>query len=219
MEKASGEPLQNEVFNKHVFQELVEVLQELHSARVTHRSEIDELNRLDTCRQLMLQFLKQDEIISPERCSSHIDALQEYYLEKKEIFTHKTMIHGDLWWDNILVDNGHITIIDWLESSEQDYCRDLAQLKLGTLDGVLNIKESHHFFELLLNAYKERFEDETIVERIRYYLPLLYLEESFYIPFKFFPWEIKYKEDEDIFKKRFTDYYSQSESVFRALTS
>jgi hypothetical protein len=102
-----------------------------------------------------------------------------------------------------------------LESSEQDYCHDLAQLKIGTLNAVLDITESQRFFEKILNTYTETFEDETIFERVRFYLPLLYLEEAFYIPFKFFPWEIKYKEASETFRKRFIDYYNKSECAFK----
>jgi len=215
MEKAFGIPLNKEVFNEQVFEELVNVLKRLHGSRVNSEPDIDEIERIDNCRKLILQFLKEDEIISQERFSNHLDALRDYYLEKKEIFNQKTMIHGDLWWDNILVDNGRIKIIDWLESSEQDYCHDLAQLKIGTLNEILDINESQRFFEKILNAYKEKFEDETIFERVQYYLSLLYIEESFYIPFKFFPWKIKYEEDADNFRKRFIGYYKKSEWAFK----
>ncbi|MCK5625746.1 phosphotransferase, partial [Candidatus Bathyarchaeota archaeon] len=215
MEKAFGILLNKEVFNEQVFEELVNVLKRLHSTRVNSRPDVDEIKRLDNYGKLILQFLKKDEIISQERFSNHLDALKDYYLEKKALFNQKMIIHGDLWWDNILVDNGRIKIIDWLESSEQDYCRDLAQLKIGTLNEVLDINESHRFFEKMLNSYKEKFEDETIFERVRYYLPLLYLEEAFYIPFKFFLWEIKYKEDAEIFRNRFIDYFKKSELAFK----
>lgn len=215
MEKAFGIPLNKNVFNEQVFEELVNVLKRLHGSKISSRSDIDEIKRLDNYRKLILQFLKKDEIISQERFSNHLDALRDYYLEKKALFNQKMIIHGDLWWDNILVDNGRIKIIDWLESSEQDYCRDLAQLKIGTLNEVLDINESHRFFEKMLNSYKEKFEDETIFERVRYYLPLLYLEEAFYIPFKFFLWEIKYKEDAEIFRNRFIDYFKKSELAFK----
>jgi thiamine kinase-like enzyme len=215
MEKADGIPLNKEVFNEQVFEELIIVLKRLHGSSVTCSSVIDELERIDHCRKLILKFLKEEAIISQKRVSNHLDALRNYYLEKKEIFNQKTIVHGDLWWDNILVDNGRIKLIDWLESSEQDYCHDLAQLKIGTLNAVLDITESQRFFEKILNTYTETFEDETIFERVRFYLPLLYLEEAFYIPFKFFPWEIKYKEASETFRKRFIDYYNKSECAFK----
>ncbi len=215
MEKASGIHLTKDIFNEQVFEELINVLKKLHGSRVNSRPNIDEIEKIDNYRKLILQFLKKEEIISQERFSNHLEALRDYYLEKNEIFNQKTIIHGDLWWDNILVDNGQIKIVDWLESSEQDYCRDLAQLKIGILNELLDINESQRFFEKILNAYKDKFEDETIFERVRYYLPLLYLEEAFYIPFKFFHWKTMYEENAETFRKRFIDYYKKSELLFK----
>jgi Ser/Thr protein kinase RdoA (MazF antagonist) len=216
LEKMKGVPLNKDVFSEQVFDELNNVLKRLHTTRAKKRREITEIERLHNCRKIILHFLKQDEIIAKDRASEHLNALKNFYLENKKIFNlHKSIIHGDLWWDNILVDNEKIKIVDWLESSEQDYCRDLAQLKIGTLNEVLDIKSSKYFFEKLLNVYKKEFEDKTIFQRIRYYLPLMYLEESFYLPFNFFPWEIKYKEAAKNFKRRFTNYFERSEWFFR----
>jgi thiamine kinase-like enzyme len=125
------------------------------------------------------------------------------------------VIHGDLWWDNILVSDGRIKIVDWLELNERDYCCDLAQLKLGALDELLDARESQYYFGRILNAYEEEFEDDSIRERMRYYLPLMYLEESFYLPFEHFPWEIKYRENAESFENRLVDYFAKSESSFR----
>jgi thiamine kinase-like enzyme len=215
MEKAFGIHLTKDIFNEQVFEELINVLKKLHSSKVNSRPNIDEIERIDNYRKLILQFLKKEEIISQERFSNHLEALRDYYLEKNKLFNQKTIIHGDLWWDNILVDKGQIKIVDWLESSEQDYCRDLAQLKIGILNELLDINESQRFFEKILNAYKDKFEDETIFERVRYYLPLLYLEEAFYIPFKFFHWKTMYEENAETFRKRFIDYYKKSELSFK----
>lgn len=215
MEKAFGIHLTKDIFNEQIFEELINVLKKLHSSKVNSRPNIDEIERIDNYRKLILQFLKKEEIISQERFSNHLEALRDYYLEKNKLFNQKTIIHGDLWWDNILVDNGRIKIVDWLESSEQDYCRDLAQLKIGTLNELLDINESQRFFEKILNAYTDKFEDETIFERVRYYLPLLYLEEAFYIPFKFFHWKTMYEENAETFRKRFIDYYKKSELSFK----
>jgi len=215
MEKAFGSHLTKDIFNEQVFEELINVLKKLHSSKVNSRPNIDEIERIDNYRKLILQFLKKEEIISQERFSNHLEALRDYYLEKNKLFNQKTIIHGDLWWDNILVDKGQIKIVDWLESSEQDYCRDLAQLKIGILNELLDINESQRFFEKILNAYKDKFEDETIFERVRYYLPLLYLEEAFYIPFKFFHWKTMYEENAETFRKRFIDYYKKSELSFK----
>jgi len=216
MEKAMGVPLNRKVFNERSFEELINVLKRLHRTGADNSREIDEIKRIQKCRKTILQFLEEDEIITTERASNHLDALRNYYLRKKEIFNlGRTLTHGDLWWDNILVDDGKVTIVDWLESSEQDYCRDLAQLKIGTLDEVLDGNRGQYFFERILDTYEEEFQDETISERMRYYVPMMYLEESFYLPFRFFPWQVKYQEDAEDFKKRFIQYFEKSESFLR----
>jgi len=213
MEKAMGAPLNREVFNERSFEELINVLKRLHRTGTDNGREIDEMERMQKCRKTILQFLEEDEIIAKERASDHLDALKDYYLQKKGIFRLRgTLTHGDLWWDNILVDDGKVTIVDWLESSEQDYCRDLAQLKIGTLDEVLDGNRNQYFFWKTLDAYEEEFQDETIFERMRYYVPMMYLEESFYLPFRFFPWQVMYQEDAEDFRKRFIQYFEKSES-------
>ena len=86
---------------------------------------------------------------------------------------------------------------------------------MGTLNEILGTSKSECFFTKLVDAYQVAFKDETLLDRIRYYVPLLYLEEAFYLPFNFFPWEIKYEEDAQDFKKRFIDYFEKSERYFR----
>lgn len=216
MERVSGVPLTRDVFNNHVFDELVKVLKRLHHTEAQLNFTCDTRARLVRCREVLLQFLQDDAILQQERVSNHFDALQRYYLERKEIFKRpSTMVHGDLWWDNILVDGGRIHLIDWLESKERDYCQDLAQFKIGVLNEVLDPKASQCFFEKIMMAYHDEFEDNTAFERIRYFLPVLFLEEAFYLPFTFFPWEIKYREDPEDFRQRFVNYYERSEAYFR----
>jgi len=212
MERANGALLNRDVFNQQVFEKLVKLLKRLHNTETEGGQRIRERERLVCCRREITRFLKADEVIPEERVSEHLNALERYYRQKRDIFKdERTLIHGDLWWDNIIVDNQKITIVDWVESGEQDYCRDLAQLKIGTFDEILDAQKSKHFFDRVLEAYVEEFEDEFLYDRMRYYLPMMYLEESFYLPFKHFPWEIKYKENAETFEKRFIDYFERSE--------
>lgn len=220
MDRARGVPLSKDVFNDRIFIELVAILQRLHSTHVPIPPTWSELERINTCRRTILRFLKDDEVIPRMRALNHLSALRDYYIEKQRLFTRrKTIIHGDLWWDNILVDNGHVTLVDWLDSSEQNYCRDLAQFKIGTLNEMLNPTESQILFEQMMQMYAQELNDDTIMERMRYHLPLLYLEEALYLPFKFFPWELKYIDDARSFRKRFLDYYHRSEHAFQHETS
>jgi len=215
MEKAAGTPLTKKIFDVQVFEELTSVLVRLHHSQLDSRAEIEEKERLHACRSLITSYLKRKEPAALERISNHLDALEKFYLQRKEIFSfRRAMIHGDLWWDNILVDKNEINIVDWLEASEQDYCRDLAQFKIGVLDEILDNHRSQAFLEKLLEVYREEFGDESIHERMGYHVPLMYLEESFYLPFKYFPWEIKYNEDPESFERRFVEYFEKSERFF-----
>jgi len=216
MEKANGEPLNGTTFDQRVFGELVNVLKRLHSTRASREEKTWELGRLGSCRTEMMRFLKRKEVLPKERVSKHLDALERYYHQRKNIFTDgRTLIHGDLWWDNIMVGNGKIMIVDWLESDEQSYCWDLAQLKIGAFDEILDPRESAWFFDRVLEVYEQEFEDENLRGKMQYYLPMMYLEESFYVPFKHFPWEIKYEENAEEFEERFLTYFGESEKVFR----
>ncbi|UCC33843.1 MAG: hypothetical protein JSW53_02235, partial [Candidatus Bathyarchaeota archaeon] len=107
-----------------------------------------------------------------------------------------------------------VSIVDWLEASEGDYCRDLAQFKIGVLDEILDTQRSQQFFEQMLKLYEEQFDDTSLHDRMRFYLPLMFLEESFYLPFEYFHWKIKYDEDARSFEKRFIDYFRKSEQYF-----
>lgn len=216
MERANGEPLNGTTFNQQVFEELVNILKRLHSTRTKGEQGICGLERLGSCRSEIMRFLERKEVIPKERVSKHLHALERYHNRKRDIFTGtRTLIHGDLWWDNILVDNGKITIVDWLESSEQNYGHDLAQLKIGTFDEILDSQKSRYFFDRVLEAYEEEFGDEYLHDKMQYYLPLMYLEESFYMPFKHFPWEIKYEENAEEFEDRFLAYFEESEKSLK----
>lgn len=212
MEKANGEPLNGTTFNQQVFGELVNILKRLHSTETKREQKTCELERLGNCRSEIMRFLKRQEVIPEKRVSKHLDALERYYNQNADIFTGtRTLIHGDLWWDNILVDNNKITIVDWLESEEENYCRDLAQLRIGTLDEIMNTEESRRFFDQVLEVYEEEFQEGYLRGKMQYYLPMMYLEESFYVPFKHFPWEIKYEENAEEFEDRFLTYFEESE--------
>ncbi len=215
MEKVDGVPITKEVFNDRVFVELIEVLKRLHARRLNKKLWTIDGKRVHNCRKVMMPFLRDRKVISQKRVTQHLDALENYYFENRDLFkVQKRMIHGDLWWDNILVNDGKVKIVDWLDFDEDDYCRDLAQLKIGTLDEVLDVRRSEEYFMKILNIYRREFDDETIHERMRYFLPLMYLEESFYLPFKYFPWKIKYKEDPIKFEDRFVNYFNKAETEF-----
>jgi aminoglycoside phosphotransferase (APT) family kinase protein len=216
MERADGVPLTEEVFSEQVIEALTDVLKRLHSTPATNsKRDTNEVERITNCRKVITRFLKEANSVPKERVLKHLDNLEDYYLGKINASNNReTLVHGDLWWDNILVNNSKVKIVDWLESSEGDHCRDVAQLKIGTFDEILDAQKSRYYFKKVLDVYREDLGDESIYDRIRYYLPMMYLEESFYLPFKHFRWQIMYKEDPESFKKRFVEYLEKSEHFF-----
>ncbi len=215
MEKAGGEPLAESNFSPEVFGRITGLLTRLHKGGLKKTTSINQADRIENCRRVMTRFLAANELIPRSRIENHLKNLTLYFQEKQALFKgRETLVHGDIWWDNILVNSDGIKIIDWLEAGEHDYGRDLAQFKLGALDEILDENQSRFFFFRLLDIYREEFQDDFIDERMRFFLPLMYLEEAFYLPFKYFPWEIKYDQDAEYFEKRFVDFFEKSESLF-----
>ena len=60
MENAKGIPLNKNVFNEQVFEELVIVLKRLHNTRTDNGKSINGRKRIDICRETIMQFLKED---------------------------------------------------------------------------------------------------------------------------------------------------------------
>jgi thiamine kinase-like enzyme len=217
MEKCEGEPLSKDNFSPQIYEKLIRILLKLHKTEPDSLGEMKEIERIEKCREVMNRFLQVNHVIPMPKVNRLLDELKKYFLEKRDIFEiRNTLIHGDLWWDNILVNGNDITIIDWLEASRRDYCRDLSQLKLGTLDEILDERQSDIYFNKIIRAYGEEFNDNTVDLRLRYYLPMMYLEESFYLPFDYFPWELKYREDSDSFNSRLLHYFEKSVSYFHS---
>ena len=93
--------------------------------------------------------------------------------------------------------------------AEEEYWHDI----LGPYFRKTRLKNPK-LVEEIIELYKEEFQDESIYERMKFYTSLMYLEESFYLPFKYFPWKIKYNENPKSFEKRFVDYFRKSEMFF-----
>jgi thiamine kinase-like enzyme len=214
LEKIKGVLLTKEVFNETLFEKLTSVLMGLHNQINSNVFSVAMRDKIFNCRRILLNFLTENEVIDYNRAVNHFEALKNYYFRHEDLFNvQKSLIHGDLWWDNIFVNEGKVKIIDWLEASEQDYCWDLAQLKIGVLDVILDTKKSEEFFIKLIEIYSKEFFDEKLFERMKLYLALMYLEEAFYLPFTFFDWQIRYNHDQKNFENRFINFFKKSEKV------
>jgi len=212
MERIKGSWLDEERFGSEVFNNLIEILKKLHIKRKKVEQHRNEIDRLDQYENIITTFQRRNPLISQKRILKHLMALKKYYINNKEIFNVPlSLTHGDLWLDNILVDKKKINIIDWLEAKEQDYCLDIAQFRIGVLDELFDKRASGELFLKAIETYSDAFEDKTLPRRIQFHLPMMYLEEAFYLPYEHFDWKIKSEEDLEKFRKRVIDYFEKSE--------
>lgn len=84
------------------------------------------------------------------------------------------LVHGDLWPENLLIDRSRCWLVDWIDLGLSDYALDLANLNL-MLDWLWPTWRAHRAFERVLRLYTATFDDRTLVERMRVYLPLVSL--------------------------------------------
>jgi streptomycin 6-kinase len=83
-------------------------------------------------------------------------------------------VHGDIWPENVLTSGSRCWLVDWTWLKHSDYALDLANLKL-MLDWVWPPVRAHLMFEGLLRRYAAQFADNTLLARMRFYLPLVSL--------------------------------------------
>ena len=65
--------------------------------------------------------------------------------------------------------------LDNAYAAEGDYCCNLTQFKIGTLNEVSSAQTSQQVFDELLDIYREHFKDDTIFQRLRFHLSVVYL--------------------------------------------
>ncbi len=83
-------------------------------------------------------------------------------------------VHGDIWPENVLTSNSRCWLVDWSWLKCSDYALDLANLKLA-LDWVWPAWRAHTAFERLLRFYVRAFADNTLLTRMRFFLPIVSL--------------------------------------------
>lgn len=95
-----------------------------------------------------------------------------------------SVLHNDLWWDNIIVAKDDIFLIDWESMKTGDYAEDLAFSRV-MMDYVSPRYPEHKFWRTqrkediadrfwngIVNMYAHEFEDESLPDRLRFYLVL-----------------------------------------------
>jgi len=83
-------------------------------------------------------------------------------------------VHADLWPENMLVRGSRCRLVDWTWLKQSEYALDLANLKL-TLDWVWPAWRAQTAFERLLRLYVNTFADDTLLTRMRFFLPIVSL--------------------------------------------
>jgi aminoglycoside phosphotransferase (APT) family kinase protein len=113
--------------------------------------------------------------------------MQAYLVANEAIFrVPQSLVHGDLYWSNVLVTpGGEAVLIDWLGLSYADYCVDLATFWVGFLrcspGGMCFGKGApvEVYYRRLLEIYRQTFNDQTIIERLHFYLPAVYIGDVY----------------------------------------
>jgi hypothetical protein len=95
-----------------------------------------------------------------------------------------SLLHNDLWWDNIVIAKDDVYLIDWESMKTGDYAEDLAFARL-MMDYqppyykdrkfwrvTRNEAAADRFWAGIIDRYEHEFEDETIHARLRFYLVL-----------------------------------------------
>jgi hypothetical protein len=95
-----------------------------------------------------------------------------------------SLLHNDLWWDNIVIAKDDVYLIDWESMKTGDYAEDLAFARVMMDYQPPYYKErkfwqtsrnegvADRFWAGIVDRYRQEFEDETIHDRLRFYLVL-----------------------------------------------
>jgi aminoglycoside phosphotransferase (APT) family kinase protein len=173
-----GEELSKRSYNSRVWSSLCDLLLRVHELPATEEASAERGGRIDdpdSFRQvgenLQLLLAKSGADIGAERVRRHTDEMLSYVHAHSNAFCRRShLIHGDLNRSNILVSGDRVGVIDWAELGPGDYAYDLATLKFS-MDSVLPGR-SANLLRQLARACSERFEDETLELRMRFFLAL-----------------------------------------------
>jgi hypothetical protein len=95
-----------------------------------------------------------------------------------------SVLHNDLWWDNIIVAHDDVYLIDWESMKLGDYAEDLAFGRVmvdyrpdqyqsrGFWRTARNPAVMDRFWCGIVDMYAHEFQDNTLPDRLRFYLML-----------------------------------------------
>jgi Ser/Thr protein kinase RdoA (MazF antagonist) len=117
--------------------------------------------------------------LRPDRVRAHLTAMSEFVEARAARFSvPPRLIHGDLNRTNIRVKANHAGVIDWSDLGTGDYAFDLAALKFA-LDSVAP-RASADLIQELARTYRTEFDDDSLEERLRFFLALSGLISAFW---------------------------------------
>jgi len=121
----------------------------------------------------------------PGIISAVIDDVRIWLTQNSKIMrVGSSVLHNDLWWDNIIVAKDDVFLIDWESMKTGDYAEDLAFSRV-----MMDYTSPHYrqnkfwrterneavadrFWGGIVEMYVHEFEDETLSERLKFYLVL-----------------------------------------------
>jgi len=183
-EQIPGEELSRRNFDRRAWNDLAECLARVHAldgdpttlARtVLWADRPSHFKAFCSALSLRMESLP----LGRDRVRAHLGQMAEFLDQNQSHFEVRSrLIHGDLDRKNILVNGAQVGILDWADLASGDYAFDLGMLKF-MLDsvapglGATLIREQ-------ARTYRERFHDDSLELRLRFFLALAGLVHAFH---------------------------------------
>ena len=117
--------------------------------------------------------------LGPPRVRAHLDQMADFLDQNRIKFqVPPRVIHGDLDRKNVVASRQGMGILDWADLGSGDYAFDLGMLKF-MLDSVTPGSGAALIREQA-RAYRERFQDDSLELRLRFFLALAGLVHAFH---------------------------------------
>lgn len=123
---------------------------------------------------------------APRVVRRFLDEVPAWIASHKRIMSvASSLLHNDLWWDNVIIAKDDVYLIDWESLRTGDYAEDLAFARV-MMDYVppyhgpdkqfwrtaRNAQAADRFWTGIIDMYKHEFEDYNLHARLRVYLIL-----------------------------------------------
>jgi aminoglycoside phosphotransferase (APT) family kinase protein len=185
-EVPKGSSLTSDQMLDWVQERLGQHLVELHRLRRKRRISTSSLRRaIDDVEYGSIQAAESSSHTSVQVVQQVILELHRFLQEKSAIMrVEPSLLHNDLWWDNIIVALDDVYLIDWEWLRAGDYLEDLAYFRVMLEFRPLS-NQSRKFWQTdpdeaaadrflagILEMHQREFKDDTAPERLRFYLAL-----------------------------------------------